>query len=147
MKNGVTVGESSDWAGFWDVLTFNLQHKYGATPVHSLQEIELLHARFPDHIRLFTATKNGQVLGGTVLYVTPQVAHAQYISANTEGKQLRVIDALFHHILHDCSWPSRYFDFGTSNEEGGRVLVEPLVYQKEGFGGRGICYDRYEWVL
>lgn len=147
LKNGVTAGESDDWKGFWEVLTFNLQNKYGASPVHALEEIMLLHSRFPDNIRLFTATRNGQVLGGTVIYVTPVVVHTQYISANTEGKRLRVIDALFDHILNDVHWNARYFDFGTSNEEGGRVLVEPLIYQKEGFGGRGICYDWYEWKL
>lgn len=145
--NGVQVGESSDWAGFWQVLESNLMHKYGAKPVHTLWEIELLHSRFPDNIRLFTAERNGQILGGTVIYLSPMVAHAQYISASPEGKALRVIDALFDYILHECDWPVRYFDFGTSNEEDGHILVEPLIYQKEGFGGRAVCYDTYEYDL
>lgn len=145
--NGVQVGESNDWAGFWQVLETNLMHKYGAKPVHTLWEIELLHSRFPDDIRLFTAERNGQILGGTVIYLSPMVAHAQYISASPEGKALRVIDALFDHILHECDWPVRYFDFGTSNEEDGHILVEPLIYQKEGFGGRAVCYDTYEYGL
>jgi len=146
-KNGIQVGESNDWDGFWEVLEFNLKHKYDARPVHSVQEIKLLHSRFPQQIRLFTATKDGQVLGGSVIYVTPEVVHSQYISANLEGKRLRVIDALFDFILHECEWDARYFDFGTSNEDDGRLLVEPLIYQKEGFGGRGICFDWYEWSL
>ena len=147
VRNGVVCGESTEWAGFWAVLEMNLMHKYGARPVHTLQEIELLHSRFPSNIRLFTAEKDGHVLGGTVIYVTPLVVHAQYISACPEGKQLRVIDALFDYLLHRCDWEARYFDFGTSNEDDGRILVEPLIYQKEGFGGRGICYDWYEWEL
>lgn len=145
--NGVQVGESNDWAGFWQVLETNLMHKYGVKPVHTLWEIELLHSRFPDDIRLFTAERNGQILGGTVIYLSPMVAHAQYISASPEGKALRVIDALFDYILHECDWPVRYFDFGTSNEEDGHILVEPLIYQKEGFGGRAVCYDTYEYGL
>lgn len=143
----VTVDESQDLKGFWEVLTFNLRNKYDSCPVHSLEEIELLHDRFPQQIRLFTASKDGKVLGGTVLYITSTVVHTQYISANLEGKQWRVIDALFDYLLHECDWQQRYFDFGTSNEEDGRILVEPLIYQKEGFGGRGICYDWYEWML
>lgn len=146
-NHGVRVGESDDWSGFWQVLESNLMKKYGARPVHTLQEIELLHSRFPENIRLFTAVKDGQVLGGTVIYLTAMVTHAQYISANAEGKKLRVMDAIFDYLLHECSWPTRYFDFGTSNEEDGRILVEPLIYQKEGFGGRGVCYDWYEWKL
>lgn len=143
----VTVDESQDLRGFWEVLTFNLRNKYDSCPVHSLEEIELLHDRFPQQIRLFTASKDGKVLGGTVLYITSTVVHTQYISANLEGKQWRVIDALFDYLLHECDWQQRYFDFGTSNEEDGRILVKPLIYQKEGFGGRGICYDWYEWTL
>lgn len=145
--HGVAVGESQDWKGFWEVLTYNLRNKYDSRPVHTLEEIELLHHRFPQQIRLFTASKEGKVLGGTVLYITPTVVHTQYISANLEGKQWRVIDALFDYLLHECDWHQRYFDFGTSNEEDGKILVEPLIYQKEGFGGRGICYDWYEWAL
>ena len=129
------------------MLTTNLMNKYGAKPVHTLQEIELLSSRFPENIRLFTAEKDGKILGGTVLYVTPTVVHSQYISASAEGKNLRVNDAIFDYLLHGCEWHARYFDFGTSNDEDGRILVEPLIYQKEGFGGRGICYDWYEWTL
>jgi hypothetical protein len=40
-----------------------------------------------------------------------------------------------------------YFDFGTSNEEGGKVLNASIIYQKECFGGRGVVYDTYEWEL
>jgi hypothetical protein len=36
---------------------------------------------------------------------------------------------------------------GASNEEGGKVLNASLIYQKEGFGGRGVVYDTYEWEL
>ena len=41
----------------------------------------------------------------------------------------------------------KYFDFGISTEHNGRLLNEGLIYQKEGFGGRGICYDTYEYTL
>ena len=39
------------------------------------------------------------------------------------------------------------FEFGTSTENGGHLLNEKLIFQKEGFGGRGIVYDTYEWSL
>lgn len=147
-RSGITAGESDDWPAFWQVLADNLRLKYGSRPVHTLQEMLLLHERFPDSIRLFTADCDGQVLGGTVLYVTPTVVHTQYISASQQGKRMHAIDALFDHLLHECTWgTARYFDFGTSNEQLGRILVEPLIYQKEGFGGRAVCYDRYEWEI
>ena len=40
-----------------------------------------------------------------------------------------------------------YLDFGISTENGGRYLNENLIYQKEGLGGRGVCYDIYEMKL
>ena len=35
------------------------------------------------------------------------------------------------------------FDFGVSTEQRGSYLNEGLIFQKEGFGGRAICYDTY----
>ena len=147
MKNGIEIKLSNDFAAFWRVLDDNLMNKYGAKPVHSLQEIELLHQRLPHHILLYVACKDNMVLGGTVLYLTPNVVHTQYISASPEGKQLRVIDGLFHFLLHQ-SWDKRqYFDFGTSTLQDGHLLNASLIHQKEGFGGRAICYDTYQWDI
>lgn len=146
-RAGVSVELSDNYVAFWDVLTQNLRAKYGVKPVHSLQEIELLHSRFPQTIQLYQAVKDGVVLGGVVLYVTPQVVHAQYSSATSDGKQLGVIDLLYHRIFSDYKdYP--YFDFGRSTEQpDGSGLNEKLVFQKEGFGGRGLCYDIYEYCL
>jgi len=147
LKAGILVEKSEHYAAFWDVLTQNLQTKYGVMPVHSLQEIELLYSRFPQNIQLYQAVKDGVVLGGVVLYVSSQVVHAQYSSATPEGKKLGVIDLLYDRIFSDYrSYP--YFDFGRSTEQpDGSGLNEQLVFQKEGFGGRGLCYDIYEYDL
>lgn len=147
-NNGVFIEQSDDYEAFWPVLTSNLQRCYGVKPVHSLQEICLLHSRFPNEIKLYVARNaDGAVCGGTVLYVTPQTVHAQYISANSEGKHFGAIDAIYDRILrHDFKgWT--FFDFGKSTEHEGRYLNENLIYQKEGFGARAVCYDTYEWDI
>lgn len=146
-RNGFIVEQSDDFAGFWRVLDSNLNNKYGVHPVHSLDEILLLKSRFPRNIILYTAVKDGEVLGGTVLYLMPQVAHAQYISATPEGKKLGAIDAIYDRILNFDLVDYPYFDFGKSTEDHGHYLNENLIHQKEGFGGRGVCYDTYEWTL
>lgn len=147
LKNGIEIKLSNDFAAFWKVLDDNLMNKYGAKPVHSLQEIELLHQRFPHYIQLYVACKDNMVLGGTVLYLTPNVVHTQYISASPEGKQLRVIDGQFHFLLHQSWDEQQYFDFGTSTLQDGHLLNASLIHQKEGFGGRAICYDTYQWEV
>ena len=142
---GVVVERSNHYEAFWQVLADNLMNKYGVKPVHSLQEIELLQERFPQNIQLYQAVREGKVLGGVVLYISSQVVHAQYSSASPEGKKLGVIDLLYDQIFKDYrDYP--YFDFGRSTEHpDGSGLNENLVFQKEGYGGRGLCYDIYEW--
>ena len=147
-RQGMLVEESSDFEAFWQVLTDNLNSRYHAQPVHSLQEIKLLATRFPDNIRLFVARKGNELLGGTVLYLSKNVVHTQYISATEEGRQQGALDMLFHRLLHQHDFQRPFFDFGTSaSESHPSALQLPLIFQKEGFGARGICYDTYEWNL
>ena len=146
-RAGVTVRESKDLATFWDILDKNLTNKYATHPVHSLEELTLLHSRFPNSIRLFMAYNDkGIAIGGTIIYEMPQVVHTQYISASPEGKRLGAIDLLFDYILNDVYANRKgFFDFGKSTEEEGKILNTTLIFQKEGFGGRGVCYDCYTW--
>ena len=152
MKKALTahlqVEETVQFRPFWQLLEDNLQSRFNARPVHTLQEIELLHSRLPEHIRLFVVTGGGMLVGGTVLYVSGQTVKTQYISANEEGKRTGALDLLFHELLQRFAVENmRYFDFGTSNLVSNDDLNAPLIFQKEGFGGRAVCYDTYEWIL
>lgn len=148
LAKGIVVEESEDYESFWNILSENLMSTYHAHPVHTLQEIKQLQTSLPENIKLFVAREEtGKMLGGTVLYISPKVVHTQYISASEEGKQQHALDALFQYLIQTRYKDFDYFDFGTSNEEGGKVLNTSLIYQKEGFGGRGVAYDTYEWTL
>ena len=147
MAAGVRVEESSDWVAFWEILAANLQARYGLKPVHTVEELLLLHGHFPENIRLFVAKEGDMVIGGTVLYVANRVVHSQYIAANRRGKELHALDLLFKEVIGWALERHDYFDFGISTEGHGSYLNEQLIYQKEGFGGRGVCYDWYEWTL
>lgn len=152
-RAGIVAGESDDFSAFWNILNNNLENKYGAHPVHSLAELQLLKSRFPEQIRLYMASTNkGIPLGGTLVFETPQVIHTQYISASPEGKASGALDLLFDYIINKYSdkdkYPNaRYFDFGKSSDGDGHDLNRNLIFQKEGFGGRGVCYDWYEWEI
>lgn len=143
----IEVGESNDVDGFWHILEDNLGNRYNAKPVHTSSEMKLLMSRFPNNIKLYVAKMNGEIVGGTLIYVTPQVVHTQYISASVEGKKHGTLDLLFDYIINKVYANCRYFDFGKSTEQGGAYLNESLIFQKEGFGGRGVCYDWYQWEL
>ena len=144
---GVKIEESDDLKQFWQILSDNLQERYGIVPVHTIEEIQLLRQRFPKQIRLMVAKENDVMIGGCVLYITNRVVHSQYIAANARGKEVHALDLLFQTAIAEALKTHTYFDFGISTEEHGTYLNEQLIYQKEGFGGRGVCYDWYEWTL
>lgn len=144
---GVKIVESDDLNSFWTILSANLLDRHHATPVHTIDEISALKSRFPDNIRLHAALIDGRMIAGTLVFDTPQVLHTQYISASPEGKECGALDLLFATLTDEIYPDKRYFDFGTSNEDRGQKLNESLIYQKEGFGGRAICYDTYSIPL
>ena len=148
LKAGVEIRESQDCSEFWPLLEANLKAKYDARPVHSLGEIALLRSRFPRQIRLFVACREGRVIGGTLLYICARTVKTQYISANEEGRRVGALDLLFTTLMDQCSENgAEYFDFGTSNLPDNNDLNDSLIFQKEGFGGRAVCYDIYEYSL
>ena len=145
---GVRVERNDEaYPEFWKILSNHLAEKYQAKPVHTLQEIELLHNRFPDDIQLYTATYEGKIVGGLVFYITSNVFHAQYSSATHEGYEVHALDAIYGKVLSENTSGCHYFDFGTSNENGGHYLNRKLIFEKEGWGARGVCYDWYEVMI
>ena len=145
LSSGVTVRETDDLEGFWHILEDNLMQSHGARPVHTVEEMKLLKSRFPENIRLLVAfSSEGDMIGGALLYLCGRVIHTQYISATKEGKRLGAIDAVIRKAI---TFDAVYFDFGTSTENNGQHLNASLIFQKEGFGARGVCYDTYEWIL
>ena len=148
LKAGVEIRESQDCSEFWPLLEANLKAKYDARPVHSLGEIALLRSRFPRQIRLFVACREGRVIGGTLLYICARTVKTQYISANEEGRRVGALDLLFTTLMDKCTENgAQFFDFGTSNRPDNNDLNDSLIFQKEGFGGRAVCYDTYEYSL
>ena len=125
-----------------------LDERYSTRPVHSLDEMKLLCGRFPDNIRLYTATLDGRILAGVVMYLSSPVAHSQYIAASPEGKQSKALTLLFDYLIGEYRRQGyRYFDFGISNENHGLYLNEGLARQKFRLGGRGIVYNTFEITL
>ena len=144
-KAGIQVGPSEDWEGFWRLLSSLLDERYGTRPVHTLDEMRLLHGRFPDGIRLYAATLDGEMLAGVVMYLSQPVAHCQYIGASPQGKDSKALTLLFDYLIGEAKASGyRYFDFGISNEDHGHYLNEGLVRQKSRLGGRGIVYNTFE---
>lgn len=141
---GVAVRETDDYAAFWSILSDVLKEHHNAKPVHTLDEIELLHGRFCDNIRLYGAYLEGRMIAGVVMYYSGTVAHSQYTAAGDEARRLRVLPLLYNAIIEESTRRGhRWFDFGISCEDGGRILNEGLVRQKCAFGARAVVYNAY----
>jgi hypothetical protein len=146
-KLGLAFGPSTDWRGYWRLLDEVLGGRHGVAPVHSLAEIELLAGRFPDRIALHAAVRGSELQAGVVMFLTDQVAHAQYIAVGDAGRESGALDGLFEHLILGHAGAHRYFDFGISNTDQGRVLNEGLIRQKEEFGASAVACDTYEVSL
>jgi hypothetical protein len=144
-KNLLQIQEVKLFDDFWNaILIPTLSEKHGAKPVHSLDEITLLHQRFPGNIRQFNVYHNNKIVAGTTVFESKNVAHSQYIAAAGNDKnQLGSLDFLHHHLLTEVFKDKKYFDFGISNENNGRNLNRGLSFWKEGFGAGAVTQDFY----
>ena len=125
---GLKITEStdaSDILAFWQILDQCLDTNHQVHPVHTPEEMQLLMERFPSRIKLFLAKDaEDKIL----------------------GKQVGALDYLIALLLLSIE-EHPYFDFGISTEAAGTILNSGLIFQKEGFGARGICYDTYLFNL
>lgn len=147
LKEDIKIIESTNIEPFWRILEDNLHNTYGTRPVHSVIEISLLKKKFPNQIKLYLATLNDETIGGCILFIMKKVIHVQYISANEIGKKLGALDLLFDTLINNVYTNFPVFDFGQSTENMGSLLNERLIFQKEGFGGRGIVYEIYKYKI
>ncbi len=143
-SKNLVVKEVNDFDAFWnEILIPNLQHTHKVSPVHTLEEITLLKSRFPQNIRQFNVYHNDVIVGGTTIFETERVAHAQYISANQSRQELGTLDMLFNVLVNDVFKDKSYFDFGISSENQGQQINQGLLSWKESFGSRSVVQEFY----
>lgn len=137
------IEETTNYAEFWQILSECLKERHEAEPVHSVEEITLLASQFPNNIRLFTIKDQEGVQAGVCIYDTGLVAHSQYTATTAKAREKYYLVRLYHHLIHKVFADRKYFDFGISNEQQGRILNEGLLNQKYSMGGSGVVYNQY----
>jgi hypothetical protein len=145
-KADIRVRYGVDPEGFHTLLT-DVLRKHDVVPTHSLAELRLLQARFPQHIVLHEARRGEDLLAAVVVYDFGRVVHTQYMAVSEEGRQLDALSFLLAELIENTYATRRHFSFGISTEQEGRVLNTGLVAQKEYFGARAVVHDFYEWPL
>lgn len=145
VQHQLSVQEKMSFDDFWNLILIpNLRDKHELTPVHTAAEMTLLKSYFPMNVRQFNVYDQEELVGGTTIFVTPQVVHVQYIAAKNGESNQGNLDFLFHHLMTNIFPNKKFFDFGCSNEEQGKKLNTGLSYWKESFGAGTVIQDFYE---
>ncbi|WP_179320862.1 GNAT family N-acetyltransferase [Winogradskyella helgolandensis] len=144
VRSGLELKVDTNFKDFWtDVLIPNLEKKHGVQPVHSLEEIELLASRFPEHIKQVNIYKDGKVVAGTTVFLTETTVHPQYVSGNTDKNSFGSLDLAYDFVINKMCDDKRYFDFNISSEGNGRKINEGLIFWKESCGARSYTANTY----
>ena len=140
-REGVKIFSSEDFEAFVMLLNSVLQKQHGVNAVHSAEELKLLCSRFPQNIKLFVAKISEGIIAATLLFIYDDLVHTQYLAANEKAREIGALDLLIKTLMDEFTKSKKYFDFGISTENGGQVLNQGLISQKEGFGGRSVAHQ------
>lgn len=143
-REGVVIQESKDFKTFIDLENKILAEYHDTKAVHTAEELELLHSKFSEQIRLYTASLNDEMIAGTLIFEYENAVHTQYMASNKISREIGGLDLLIKTLIDKYQNTKMYFDFGISTENNGQILNEGLISQKEGFGGRTIVYHTWE---
>lgn len=140
-REGVEIFSSEDFEAFVMLLNSVLQKQHGVNAVHSAEELKLLCSRFPQNIKLFVAKISEEIIAAALLFIYDDLVHTQYLAANEKAREIGALDLLIKTLMDEFTKSKKYFDFGISTENGGQVLNQGLISQKEGFGGRSVAHQ------
>lgn len=149
-REGVEVRElitKEDFHEFIDLENQVLTEHHSTKAVHTGAELYLLKEKFPEQIRLFGALQNDELIAGTVIFEYKDAVHTQYMAANKLARQIGALDLTINTVIEKYRGEKIWLDFGISTENGGLILNEGLISQKEGFGGRTNTYEMWKITL
>lgn len=137
------------YADFHRLLVACLDERHGAAPVHTLAQMLDLQGRFPDAIELWLARDAaGDCVAAEWIFVFAGAMHGQYGAANAQGRAASAQDLLLEAVIQSAiARGLKWFSFGTSTEQGGRVLNDSLFRYKASFGAGAVVQDFLELDL
>lgn len=121
---------------FYQILCNNLR-KFDAKPVHSLEELnEFQKVRLKDIVEFYGVFLDGRMIAGSMVFLFgSRVFHTQYLASDQSCLKLFPMNFMDANLIMTARERGfRYFSFGTSTEEHGKVLNKQLAEFKEGFG-------------
>lgn len=142
-KSNIIIENSCNFNEFIELENQILKKYHNTVAVHSADELTLLKLRFQDEIQLWCAKLGDKIIAATLLFVSDNVVHTQYLAADEKARELGALDLLIKYLIGKFQNHKKYFDFGISTEDNGQYLNNGLISQKESFGGRTTVYQTY----
>lgn len=145
LSKNFKIEAETDFKYFWtELLQPTLKNKYGASPTHTIIEIQKLKNLFPTQIKLFTLYFNDKMLAGIVIFENAKVVKSQYTAVNDMGKKICALDHLYIFLIKKYQQEGfRYFDLGHVNTHKLPIVNNTLIQYKEGLGARPYNLDTY----
>ena len=146
-KKQLRISEGNEFLrDYWAIVEQVLFLKHNKKPVHSYEEIFLLAERFPNNIKCVVAFYQNKIIAGTVLFITTQVVHTQYLVADFDfGRRFHALDLVIEYVFNKYqNTQRRYLDFGISTENDGYFLNDGLYWFKRSFGSGSVVYESYQ---
>lgn len=121
---------------FYQLLCDNLE-KYNTKPVHTFEElVEFKEKRLTDIVEFYGVYIQDRMIAGSMVFrFENRVFHTQYLAADQRCLKLYPMNFLDERLISLAKEEGfRYFSFGISTEEKGKVLNKSLAQFKAGFG-------------
>lgn len=147
--SNLVLKEEDNLEDFWNkILIPILKDNHNVAPVHSLSEIITLKENFPNNIKQFNVYHGDSIVAGMTLFITDCVVKSQYGVVNEKGKKYRALDYIYISLYEKYkALGFKYFDLGTTNENGGMDYNAGLTNYKEELGASPVNLDYYEIKL
>jgi Acetyltransferase (GNAT) domain len=142
-KSALVVSRSYDFPTFMNLCAAQLWRSHSARPVHSVEEIASLAARFPDFIRLYAVHRGSEMIAGIVVYRNSCCAKIQYVGQSEPAERSGALAALYEYILERALPNGLWLEFGHSVDPRG-VVNEGVHSYKESLGARSVQMRDYE---
>jgi hypothetical protein len=132
-------------ANIWGSMNANLASKYGTSSTHTFEEISALKGLFPQNIIACEAQRSDGRYGAFALvYKFKNVFHTQYLDLNYELRTEYPNLLLIHNLIEMAIGEGfKWFSFGASTENRGKMLNTGLYNFKKGFGGGRILQSAF----
>jgi len=147
-NENLVVRETSDFAGFWRLLTDNLKARFAVAPTHSLGEIARLRALCPGEIRLHGVYNQQQrMLAGSLIFdVSRNGSHCFYFAQDYDFQDRRPMTLLMHRLnIEYTVQHRRKLNYGVITAHGASELNLGLSRFKSQFGALPAIRRRFTW--